>query len=240
MDRFHESDPKRKRRMEALYQYIIFDLDGTLIKSEEGLYDSITYALEKSGVHPGDRKDMKRMIGPVLWESFQKFYNMSAEEADRANAYFVEAYDREGLYNVSVYEGVKEMLETLRNAGRILLVVTAKPRDMAERVLNHTGIDQYFQAVIGPAREDKKTDKGSLLRKALSFLAKTRTDHFLKEQAVMVGDRMFDIEGAVETEIDSIGVLYGYGDLQELLNAGATWIAETPADVVQLICGEPL
>ena len=224
--------------MEALYQYIIFDLDGTLIKSEEGLYDSITYALEKSGVDPGDRKDMKRMIGPVLWESFQKFYNMSAEEADRANAYFVEAYDKEGLYNVSVYEGVEEMLGTLRNAGRILLVVTAKPRDMAERVLNHTGIDKYFQAVIGPARGNKKTDKGSLLREALSFLAKTGTDHFQKEQAVMVGDRMFDMQGAVETGIPSIGVLYGYGDRQELINAGATLLADTPADVVKCICRE--
>ena len=224
--------------MEALYQYIIFDLDGTLIKSEEGLYDSITYALEKSGVDPGDRKDMKRMIGPVLWESFQKFYNMSAEEADRANAYFVEAYDKEGLYNASVYEGVEQMLETLRNAGRILLVVTAKPRDMAERVLNHTGIDQYFQAVIGPARGNKKTDKGSLLKEALSFLAKTGTYHFQKEQAVMVGDRMFDMQGAVETGIRSIGVLYGYGDRQELIDAGATLLADTPAVVVKCICRE--
>jgi len=226
--------------MDALYKYIIFDLDGTLIKSEEGLFDSITYALEKSGVDPGDRKDMKRMIGPVLWESFQKFYNMSAEEADRANAYFVEAYDKEGIYNVSVYEGVVQMLETLRNAGRILLVVTAKPRDMAETVLNHTGIDQYFQAVIGPARGDKKTDKGSLLRKALDFLAGTSTDHFQKEQVVMVGDRMFDIRGANDAGIDSIGVLYGYGSLNEIVQTGATWIAETPADVVQLACKEPL
>ncbi|MBQ6151040.1 MAG: HAD hydrolase-like protein [Mogibacterium sp.] len=224
--------------MEALYQYIIFDLDGTLIKSEEGLYDSITYALEKSGVDPGDRKDMKRMIGPVLWESFRKFYNMSAEEADRANAFFFEAYDKEGLYNASVYEGVEQMLETLRNADRILLVVTAKPRDMAERVLNHTGIDRYFQAVIGPARGKKKTDKGSLLKEAFSFLAKSGTDHFQKEQAVMVGDRMFDIQGAVETGIRSIGVLYGYGDRQELINAGATLLADTPADVVKLICRE--
>ena len=224
--------------MEALYQYIIFDLDGTLIKSEEGLFDSITYALEKSGVDPGDRKDMKRMIGPVLWESFQKFYNMSAEEADRANAYFVEAYDKEGLYNASVYEGVEQMLETLRNAGRILLVVTAKPRDMAERVLNHTGIDQYFQAVIGPARGNKKTDKGSLLKEALSFLAKTGTYHFQKEQAVMVGDRMFDMQGAAETGIRSIGVLYGYGDRQELIDAGATLLADTPAVVVKCICRE--
>ena len=224
--------------MEALYQYIILDLDGTLIKSEEGLYDSITYALEKSGVDPGDRKDMKRMIGPVLWESFQKFYNMSAEEADRANAYFVEAYDKEGIYNASVYEGVEQMLETLRNAGRILLVVTAKPRDMAERVLNHTGIDQYFQAVIGPARGNKKTDKGSLLREALSFLAKTGTDHFHKEHAVMVGDRMFDMQGAAEAGIRSVGVLYGYGDRHELIDAGATLLADTPVDVVKLLCRE--
>ena len=224
--------------MEALYQYIIFDLDGTLIKSEEGLFDSITYALEKSGVDPGDRKDMKRMIGPVLWESFQKFYNMSAEEADRANTYFVEAYEKEGIYNASVYEGVENMLETLQNAGRILLVVTAKPRDMAETVLNHTGIDQYFQAVIGPARGNKKTDKGSLLKEAISFLAKTGTDHFQKEQAVMVGDRMFDMQGAVETGIRSIGVLYGYGDRQELIDAGATLLADTPAVVVKCICRE--
>ena len=224
--------------MEALYQYIIFDLDGTLIKSEEGLYDSITYALEKSGVHPGDRKDMKRMIGPVLWESFQKFYNMSAEEADRANAYFTEFYDREGIYNASVYEGVEQMLKTLQNAGMILLVVTAKPRDMAETVLNHTGIDQYFQAVIGPARGNKKTDKGSLLKEALSFLAKTGTDHFQKEHAVMVGDRMFDMQGAAEAGIRSVGVLYGYGDRHELTDAGATLLADTPADVVKLLCRE--
>ena len=165
---------------------------------------------------------------------------MSAEEADRANAYFTEFYDREGIYNASVYEGVEQMLKTLQNAGMILLVVTAKPRDMAERVLNHTGIDQYFQAVIGPAREDKKTDKGSLLRKALSFLADTETNHFQKNHAIMVGDRMFDIEGAGEAGIDSIGVLYGYGDRKEIVQAGASWIAETPADVVQLICIEPL
>jgi phosphoglycolate phosphatase len=109
---------------------------------------------------------------------------------------------------------------------------------MAERVLNHTGIDKYFQAVIGPARGNKKTDKGSLLREALSFLAKTGTDHFQKEQAVMVGDRMFDMQGAVETGIPSIGVLYGYGDRQELINAGATLLADTPADVVKLLCRE--
>ena len=113
--------------------------------------------------------------------------------------------------------------------------MTAKPRDMAETVLNHTGIGRYFQAVIGPARDDKKTDKGSLLRNALSFLATTRTDHFIKEHTVMVGDRMFDMEGAAETGIPSIGVLYGYGNRQELILSGAKWLADTPMDVVKSI-----
>lgn len=223
--------------MKSHYQYIIFDLDGTLIRSEEGLFDSITFALEQMGVRPGDRKDMKRMIGPVLWESFQKFYHMNAEEADHANALFTEAYEREGLYNTTLFEGVEPMLRKLRDAGRILLVVTAKPRDMAEIVLHHTGIDRYFQTVIGPDRSDKKTDKGSLLKEALCFLAETGTDHFKKEDTVMVGDRMFDIEAAEETGIDSIGVLYGYGEREELERAGATCFADTAADVVKIVCG---
>ncbi len=224
--------------MSRSYRYIIFDLDGTLIKTEEGLFDSITYALEQSGVDPGSREGMKRMIGPVLWESFRKFYHMSAEEADRANELFNEAYEKEGIYNASVYDGVEQMLRTLQDAGRILLVVTAKPRDMAETVLHHTGLEQYFQTVIGPAREDKKTDKRSLLEKALSYLEisgkQTETD--LKDHTVMVGDRMFDILGAVETGIDSIGVLYGYGERGELVSAGATRLADTPAEVAKIIC----
>ena len=225
--------------MRSQYRHVIFDLDGTLVRTEEGLYDSITYALEQMGVDPGDRKGMKRMIGPVLWESFQNFYNMSAEEADRANALFFEAYDKEGVYNVSLYEGIEEMLQRLHKAGRTLLVVTAKPRDMAETVLHHTGIDRYFQTVIGPARSDKKTDKGSLLKEALCHLAGTAPDPSLKDHTVMVGDRMFDIEAAGGEGIPSIAVLYGYGDREELVNAGATYVVDTPADVVNIICGDP-
>jgi len=226
--------------MRSQYRYIIFDLDGTLAKSEEGLYDSITYALENMGVDPGGRKDMKRMIGPVLWESFRKFYHMSEEEADRANALFREAYEREGIYNVTLFEGVEQMLQSLLDAEKILLVVTAKPRNMAETVLRHTGIYRYFKTVIGPAQSDKKTDKGSLLKEALKYLEASASEDYNKDRAVMVGDRMFDIEAAVETGIDSIGVLYGYGERQELIRAGATCTADTTADVVKIICGEPL
>ena len=226
--------------MDQHYRNIIFDLDGTLVRTEDGLFDSITYALEMMGVRPGDRKDMKRMIGPVLHESFQKFYDMSAEEADRANALFFEAYDKEGICNASVYDGVEEMLEELRKAGMTLLVVTAKPRDMAETVLHHTGIDRFFQTVIGPGRSDKKTDKGSLLRDALCWLADSAQYPFQKDKTIVVGDRLFDIEAAGGAGLSSIGVLYGYGDKEELTTAGAAYLAGTPADVVKIICGQPL
>lgn len=222
--------------MKSQYQNVIFDLDGTLLKTEEGLFDSITYALEQMGVDPGDRKDMKRMIGPVLYESFQKFYNMTAEEADRTNALFYEAYENTGVYNSTVYEGVEEMLRELQNEGKTLIVVTAKPQNQADTVLQHTGIDRYFQKILGPDRSDKTTDKVALLKKALSFLAGSGTDAFVKEATVMVGDRMFDMEAACEVGIDSIGVLYGYGDREELEQAGATCIAGTPAEAVTIIC----
>lgn len=226
-------------RMKSQYQNVIFDLDGTLLKTEEGLFDSITYALEQMGVDPGDRKDMKRMIGPVLYESFRKFYNMTAEEAERTNALFYEAYENTGVYNSTVYEGVEDMLRKLQGEGKTLIVVTAKPQNQADTVLHHTGIDRYFQKILGPDRSDRTTDKVTLLNKALSFIAESGTGASAKEDAVMVGDRMFDMEAACEVGLDSIGVLYGYGDRAELEQAGATCIAGTPADVVSIVCEEP-
>lgn len=220
--------------MEPRYQNIIFDLDGTLIKSEEGLFDSITYALEQMGIEPGSREEMKKMIGPALGESFQRFYHMDTEETDRAVRFFQEAYGNDGIYKVSLFEGVEQMLRTLRDDGRNMVVATAKPQELAEIVLRYLGIDGYFQTVIGPDRSEKKTDKGSLITDALRFLAESGKTR----ETVMVGDRRFDIEAAGGTGIDSIGVLYGYGDRQELIRAGATWIAGTPEEVVKIIDGK--
>ena len=273
--------------LEALpdYRYLLFDLDGTLVQSEFGIIDSVIYALGKFGIRDADREDLKKFIGPALFESFQKYYRFSPEEADRAVMYYREAYEREGIFHAPVYDGAEEMLRELLAMGKDLFVVTAKPQEMAEVVLRHTGLLQYFRAVIGPGRKERHTDKASLIRKALCRIsegtlpqggaaaakeeeiqngvtgqyaiadytaerhmtAKSLSDYTAERHmtakslsdiaglTLMLGDRHYDIEGAQEAGVDSVGVLYGYGSRQELTKAGATYLAQTPGEITGLI-----
>ena len=243
------------------YRYIFFDLDGTLTQSEFGIVDSVIYALKKFGIEGQDREDLKKFIGPALFESFQNFYHFNKEDADRAVVYYREHYEKEGIYMAPLYDGVEEMLRDLKAMGKKLFAVTAKPQEMAEKVLAHTGIDGYFEAVVGPDRSARQTDKASLIRRALELLARSEAELCEQEEAdsgsggstsapdrgeiirriaahsLMVGDRHYDIEGAVETDLASMGVLYGYGDRRELTLAGATYIVGNPAEAVKVIAG---
>lgn len=220
------------------YRYIFFDLDGTLTQSEFGIVDSVTYALRKFGIEGESREKLKQFIGPALFESFQNLYHFNKEDADRAVVYYREFYEAEGIYMSPLYDGVEKMLRDLDEKGKELYVVTAKPQEMAEKVLRHTGILGYFQGVIGPDRSARKTDKASLIRRAFELLSK-EADNIdrIAEQSLMVGDRHYDMEGAAEAGVDSMGVLYGYGSRQELCWSGASYLAETPPEVTERICG---
>lgn len=266
------------------YRYLFFDLDGTLTKSEYGIVDSVVYALEKFGIVNEDREDLKKFIGPALFDSFRKYYSMEPDQADRAVVYYREAYESKGIYNAPLYEGVKEMLEELTKEGKTLFVVTAKPQEMAEKVLRHNGIDSYFAAVVGPDRKERHTDKAALVRRALRAAAgeegseekdpvagetiaeqalkagagnmiaeqavktgagekiteqtvKADSGNTIKEHALMVGDREYDAVGAAREGVDTIGVLYGYGSLEELRDAGAAYLARTPEEAASIACG---
>ena len=266
--------------LEALpaYQYLFFDLDGTLTQSEYGMVDSIIVALERLGIRGEDREELKKFIGPPLFEAFSRFYHMSPEDADRATAYYREAYAEEGIYLTPLYDGIREMLRDLAEMGKGLFVVTSKPKNLAEIVLQNTGIRDYFTAIIGPERTERHVDKAVLIRKALRIAAETSsakdsttgggdtqagsmrqgggdTRDGSKGQgavcvtgeaenpdisaaaglALMVGDRHYDIRGAVGAGVDSVGVLYGYGSREELTGAGATYLAERPGDIADLV-----
>ena len=226
--------------MKSRYEYVLFDLDGTLIDSADGVIDAFVYSLGKFGIDPGDRESMKKLVGPVLKESFQQVYHFDSENVEEVLRYYHESYEAEGIYKVPLFEGVDDMLRTLQDAGKILLVVTAKQQEIAESILRYVGIDRYFLAVVGPSRSESRTDKAAMIKKALSWLEMHESAGSPAAQhTVMVGDRFFDIEGAVQDEIDSIGVLYGYGDRQELEEAGSTWFAETPEEVIRIIKGTP-
>lgn len=212
------------------YSHIFFDLDGTLTKSEFGVIDSVIYALRRMGIEEENRESLKRFIGPPLFESFREFYQMSEADADRAVAYYREIYEAEGIYQSPLYEGVEEMLDALKKAGKHLVVVTSKPDKMAEKVLSSLKIRTYFDGVAAPENQDRHSDKSVLIGKALQMCG-------LRDgsAAIMVGDRHFDIDGAVTAGIDSVGVLYGYGSLDELEGAGASFLAESPAGLVELL-----
>ncbi len=212
------------------YSHIFFDLDGTLTQSEYGVVDSVIYALRRMGIEADSRESLKRFIGPPLFESFREFYHMSQEEADRAVAYYREIYEAEGIYQSPLYEGVEEMLAALQKAGKHLFVVTSKPEQMAEKVLASLNIRKYFDGIAAPGAGDRHSDKAVLIENALK--AGGSPD---RAEAIMVGDRHFDIQGAVTAGIDSAGVLYGYGSREELEKAGADFLADQPMGIVELL-----
>ena len=146
--------------------------------------------------------------------------------------YYRAHYEKEGIFKAPLYDGVKEMLESLKAGGCTLMMVTSKPKVLAEVVAENNGIKDCFESIVGPSKEDKNPSKTRLIREAMDSLGITDED---RAGIVMVGDRFYDIEAAVEVGVDSIGVLYGYGSEEELRKAGATYTAVIAGDVANII-----
>ncbi len=202
------------------YTHLFLDLDGTLSDSAPGIVRSAQYALETFGIHVADVNDLLCFVGPPLEESFQEFYHFSPRQADEAVKRYRQRYETIGVYENALYPGIPEFLDKARAAGKTLIVATSKPQRMAELVLAHFGIADRF-AFVG-AREDKsRRTKEEVIRYVMKENGLTNT-----EDIVMVGDRKYDIIGAKAVGLDSVGVLYGYGNRAEFEAAGATYIAE--------------
>ncbi|MGB8452015.1 MAG: HAD family hydrolase [Anaerocolumna sp.] len=207
-------------------QYILFDLDGTVTNPKEGITKSIQYALHHMGIEVEDLDSLCKHIGPPLKYGFMDFWNFSEEEADRGISLYREYFSVTGIYQNYEYEGIKELFECLTKAGKMLILATSKPEKFARLIMGHFHLDQYFYDICGASMDSKRSKKGDIIRYALDKNNITNL-----EQAVMVGDRLHDIEGAKENKIDSIGVLYGFGTREELTEAGA---GETAATVEEL------
>lgn len=214
-----------------MYKYVFFDLDGTLTQSEFGIINSVIYALNKMGVEVGDRELVKRFIGPPLLVSFKEFYKMSDEEAEKAASLYRECYNAGEIFNAPLFDGIEELLKKLTEAGIKLYVVTSKPEVFAKRILEHYGIKQFFEKVIGPDLSEKDSSKAKMVKTAIN----DTSDAPEISEYVMVGDRFYDIEGAKANGIDSIAVLYGYGNREEFEKAGATHIVNTPEDIARTV-----
>ncbi len=213
-----------------MYDIVLFDLDGTLTDSGIGITNSVRYALEKEGVEVRSRDELFRFVGPPLIESFEQFYGFSHEKAVEATHIYREYYSEKGIFENSVYDGIEELLKKLCRSGKRLIVATSKPELFAKRILEHFSLSQYFEYIAGSNMDETRTGKVEVIRYALSSCGIKNLS-----RAVMVGDREHDINGAHKTSLDSIGVLYGYGSREELEKAGATYIAETPAKIYDII-----
>lgn len=213
-----------------MYQYILFDLDGTLTNSELGITKSVQHALKKFGIEVEDRTVLRPFIGPPLGESFQVYYGMSKEESERAIEYYRERFSVIGLYENEVYEGVEKMLQDLKESGKKLILATSKPEKFTMLILEHFDLLKYFDFVAGATMDGSRGEKADVIRYALEISGIED-----KTEAIMVGDRKFDILGAKENGLASIGVLYGFGDREELTEAGADYIVERAEDIVEVL-----
>ena len=213
-----------------MYKYILFDLDGTLTDPGIGTTNSVMYALKKFNIDVEDRATLYKFIGPPLLESFEKYYGFSKEESELALKYYREYFKPYGLYENEVYEGIEELLAELKNREKVLIVATSKPEAFAVEILKHFHLNHFFDFIAGATMDEKRTKKADVIAYALEQCKITD-----KASAIMIGDREHDVLGAKRVGLDSIGVLYGYGNYEELKNAGATYIVENPEEILKII-----
>jgi len=209
---------------------IFFDLDGTLTDSMPGITRAVQYTLRRYGIEVEDLNVLKPFVGPPLPESFKEYYNFSQKDADDAVYVFREYYNVKGWMENEPYAGVEAMLKELKAAGKKLYVATSKPDEMAKRVLTHFGLDSYFEFIGGANSDSTRVKKDDVIRYVMENCGLSD-----KESIVMVGDRRHDIEGAHKAGLKAMGVLYGYGSLEELTKAGAEWIARTPEELTEML-----
>lgn len=213
-----------------MYEYVFFDLDGTLTDSGEGIINAAIYALEKYNIEVNDRSELRKFIGPPLQDSFSTDYGFQEDEIEDVIKIFREYYSEKGIFENTIYENIQTVLFELKNRGKKLVVATSKPEVFTKKVLDHFNISSYFDYVSGATLNNEKIKKVDIIRDAICKLGITD-----KSKVVMVGDRKLDVLGAKENGIDSIGVLWGYGDLLELEKVGPTYIAEKVLDLLEII-----
>lgn len=230
-----------------MYEHILFDLDGTLTDPKLGITTCVQYALHRMGIEESDFDRLEPFIGPPLLESFCEFYGFDDRQGQQAIGYYRERFGEKGIFENEVYPGIKELLAELKAAGRKLAVASSKPQVYVERILEHFALGEYFDVVVGSELDGTRTKKEEVVEEALrrllpaelfEELMDTRgqeADKAEYDSVVMVGDRRFDIEGAKEYHIASIGVSYGYALPGELDRAGADVIVETVKELGEVL-----
>ena len=212
------------------WDYLFFDLDGTLTDPAEGICGCIRYALEKDGRPTGPMEEYFPWIGPPLEFSFREFVGASDEDTPRLVAYYRERFSTVGLFENKVYPGIHELLASLKAAGAHMAIATGKPTVFTERILERFELRQYFDCVNGITLGAAPESKAEVIQRGMEQMGVTEPS-----RCVMIGDRKHDVQGAKECGMACIGVLYGFGSREEFCAAGADLIAETVSDLEKIL-----
>ena len=200
---------------------ILFDLDGTLIDSSEGITKSTQYALAHYGIIENDLSKFYKFIGPPLVASFKKYYDFSEEQAVEAVAVYRERYNKIGLFECSLYPGVRECIEKLKAQGYLIGMASSKPEVSCCRILEHFGILELFDDVVGATFDGRIDTKEEVLNEVMR-----RWSDVPKDEMCLIGDTMFDVEGANQVGIRTVAVNFGFGNVQEMVEAGAVAVCD--------------
>ncbi len=219
-----------------MFQYCLFDLDGTLTDPKEGITRSVQYALQKSGIEELDLDKLEPFIGPPLKDSFMEFYGMGQEEALQAIAWYRERFAPIGVFENQIFPGVSRMLETLKKKGMRLAVASSKPIGFVRQILAHFEIEKFFQVVVGSELDGTRGTKEEVVEEALLQLGVLSIpQEERKNLCAMVGDRKFDIQGAKAHGLTGVGVSFGYAGEGELEAEGADFVVNTVEELETLL-----
>ena len=208
----------------------LFDLDGTLIDPHTAITTGFQYALRSVGIEVEDRNQFNAYIGPPLQDAFRAFHHFTDAEVDRLVGKYREYFTENGIYQNHLYPGIIEMLNHLKAADMTLTIATSKLKDFAERIAKHLDFDGYFDAIVGCELDGTRGRKREVIDYILQAFDPDR-----QYAPVMIGDRKYDIIGAREMGIDSIGITWGYGSREELEQENPTMIVDSVEELCQVL-----
>ena len=215
----------------AVFDYVIFDFDGTVADTGEGILKSLQYSFIAMGDPAPDLSDLKKFIGPPVYYSYTHFYGISEDKVDFYIKKYRERYREKGIYESEVYPGLKELIASLKENNIKVGIASSKPENLIYSVSDYLGITQMFDAIVGVKSDNSKhSTKAGLIAQAMTELGAED-----KNKVLMVGDRLFDIDGAHEAGIKCCAALWGYGNRAEFEEHNADFIVQQPKDVFYLI-----
>ena len=230
------ANPRERKDSDEIWvkkEYLLFDLDGTLTDPKVGITTCVQYALKSFGIDEPDLDKLEPFIGPPLQESFKQFYGFDDQKAKEAVEKYRERFKEKGMFENEIYAGIPEMLKRLKMRGLHLGVASSKPTVYVEQILEHFHIKDYFEVIVGSELDGTRTDKAEVILEALRRFSSKGTA--AKHKVFMIGDRSYDVDGAKRVGIESVGVTFGYGSMQELMDAHADYVVRSVEELKRFL-----